>query len=98
MDVKDAIAKAKTYVKEVYADENIAEIELEETEVRDGAWRITVSFSRARPPISAEHPTPLEILTFAQGRGRRRFHRVVVFGESGEVVSMKDRAWMETAG
>jgi uncharacterized protein YdeI (YjbR/CyaY-like superfamily) len=54
MDVKEAIEKAKQYVKDIYAEEQITHLGLEEVErsAKSGTWAITLAFSR---PL--EHPT-----------------------------------------
>ena len=48
MDVKDAVNAAKTYVAQLFADEGLSNLGLEEVEFDDGsgAWRVTVGFSR----------------------------------------------------
>ena len=48
MDLKEAIATAKQYIAEIYHDENVSDIELEEIEHEEGMnrWRVTVAFSR----------------------------------------------------
>ncbi len=97
MDVMEAIAKAKGYVSQVFADEGVAELELEETARNAGEWQITVSFSR---PKSIGQPSneALEVLSRVQGWNRKRLHKVVIIDADGEVVAMKDRAWMEATG
>ena len=48
MHVKDAARMAKTYLTDLFADEQIMNVGLEEVEF-DGmksAWRITIGFSR----------------------------------------------------
>ncbi len=99
MDVTEAIATAKAYVQHVFAGDDVAEVELEETafDRQDQTWRITVSFSRPRPPIGES--TPLDnpgaaLLEALAGRGRRRLHKVVVIDRDGAVSAMKDRAWL----
>jgi hypothetical protein len=48
MDVKEAIATAKNYLNEVYADEQVTNLGLEEVEhiLAAGNWIITLGFSR----------------------------------------------------
>lgn len=49
MEVKDAIAQAKEFVRELYQDEPIEKIGLEEVEFERGAggtWAITIGFQR----------------------------------------------------
>ena len=101
MDVMEAIAAAKAYVQKVYADTDVSDLELEETE-RDGAeWRITLSFTRPRAPgrgTSSEAASVVEMLAKLQSGGRQKVHKVLVINPGGDVVAMKDRAWLEKAG
>ena len=97
MDVKEAIAKAKAYVADVYGSENIADPELEETEYRNGEWRITVSFARPRAGTWPASPSPQDIVALVTAGTRRRMHKVIIIDENDSVVAMKDRAWMERA-
>jgi uncharacterized protein YdeI (YjbR/CyaY-like superfamily) len=48
MDVKQAIETAKTYVKDIYADEEVTNLGLEEIEHarQAGNWVVTLGFSR----------------------------------------------------
>ena len=48
MDVKEAIQKTKTYIGEVFADEHISNLGLEEVDYdnQNDAWAITLAFSR----------------------------------------------------
>ena len=48
MDVKEAVAYAKRYVLELFADENVTNIGLEEVEFDDrvNEWCVTIGFSR----------------------------------------------------
>jgi hypothetical protein len=48
MDTKEAIAAAKKYLNDVYADEELTNLGLEEVEhvLAAGNWVITLSFSR----------------------------------------------------
>lgn len=48
MEVKDAVIKARAYIQEIYSDENVSDIRLEEVEYVDheNAWNVTLSFSR----------------------------------------------------
>lgn len=52
MEVKEAISVAKDYIVEIYQDEGVFNVGLEEVEFRDGIWEVTVGFSRKwdRPP------------------------------------------------
>lgn len=48
MDVKSAIDLAKRYIWEIFRDDNIDEVALEEVEFDEARsrWRITIGFSR----------------------------------------------------
>ena len=87
MHVKDAVRMAKTYVTDLFADEEIYNVGLEEVEF-DGmknGWRITVGFSRPW-----DHKT---LLTGAlvDGRPARSYKMVVINDETGQADSLTDR-------
>ena len=48
MDLKEAIALAKQYIRDVFAEERISALGLEEVEFDDASqtWAITIGFSR----------------------------------------------------
>ena len=54
MDVKEAIAKAKIYVSELFVGEKLSNLGLEEVEFDDRAqrWEITLGFSRPWDSVS----------------------------------------------
>lgn len=92
MDVKSAVLVAKKYVAELYNDENISNLGLEEVKYHPGAkqWRITLGFSRPW-----DYPTNL---LAPQWRGRpdvRSFKAVVVDDGSGVVLSIENREFAE---
>jgi hypothetical protein len=43
---ENAVRAAKKWLAQVYADESIARIALEEVRFRDGNWEITLGFNR----------------------------------------------------
>jgi len=60
MDTLQAIAAAKKYIGEVYADEQLTDLGLEEVEhLSPGSWNITVAFSR---PWSTPRTRAQEVL------------------------------------
>jgi hypothetical protein len=48
MELKEAIAVAKQYIRDVFAEEHISDVGLEEVEFDDASqtWGITIGFSR----------------------------------------------------
>ncbi len=95
MDVKDAIAAAKSYVREIYeAAEPIADISLEEVEFDGGQdrWLITLEFSRPmKDGLRMRARELLEGLA-SEPVPRRRVQKVVVVSDKdGTGVAMKNR-------
>lgn len=87
MDVKEAVKAAKTYVQEVFSEEKLTNLGLEEVE-RDehlNLWRVTLGFSRPwntpRNPLYAVTQTPNPV----------RAYKIVSLNDSGKVVSIKLR-------
>lgn len=88
MDVRDAVIKAKDWVRDILADENVSNIGLEEIE-RDEAekvWHVTIGFSRSwNGPRNA-------LSTLADAFPSKRAYRVITVSEpDGEIISMKLR-------
>lgn len=90
MDVKEAVAAAKQYVAELFAQEGIINLGLEEVEFDDqaGEWRVTVGFSRPWDLV-----TGLAVLATPPGQiNPRRSYKVVRISDAtGAVISVKDR-------
>ena len=91
MKVKDAIQIAKEYVKEVFADEQVSNLGLEETDYdpASGRWNITVAFSR---PWNTPRTRAQEVLENLRAvSSLRRAYKVISISADGHVLSMKDR-------
>ena len=92
MDVREAARTAKTYIADVFADEDIDEVVLEEVDFDDGSdlWKITVSFLRPRGRMNV-----FQAATSGYSEGtptmRRSFKIVNIDDGSGNVVSLKHR-------
>jgi hypothetical protein len=84
MNVKEAVDVAKRHVAELFAEEGLANLGLEEVEYDDvlDQWRITVGFSRAWDQqgnlASMLAPT-------------KRTYKVVVIDKDGKAISVKNR-------
>lgn len=87
MEVKQAISVGREYVKDVFAEENIEDVGLEEVIFDDetDSWRITIGFSR--PWDNAR--------TLSQRIGQmypRRAYKVVCVSDAdGKIKSITDR-------
>lgn len=97
MDVKEAVAIAKRYVETLYAEEQLSNLGLEETEFDEqrGQWHITLGFSR---PWNALRRTSQRVLDDMNGYSPlKRTFKVLTISGNGSVVSMKSRISEEAA-
>ena len=99
MDVKEAVRMAKEYISNVYSDEEIVQVGLEEVEFDDFSrdWKITIGFVRGwdwNPSWTQANPmNQNNFLTSALSERRKvRYYKVVrVHDGSGKVKSLTDR-------
>jgi hypothetical protein len=97
MDVKEAITAAKTYLSDIYADEHVTNLGLEEVEhlPSDGKWVITLAFSR---PWNTPRTRAQEVLeNLGAVSGLRRTYKVITLADDGTVLSMKNRMQADAA-
>lgn len=94
MDNKAAIKIAKNYVAEIFAEEHVSDIALEEINRPDpNIWEITIGFNR--PTGTALNKFMAEFATGLTGRHpdgpvRRSLKIVRVSNDNGEVIAMND--------
>lgn len=93
MEVKDAIRVAKDYVQEVFSDESVSNVGLEEVEyeAKDELWKITVGLSR---PWNSPRTKAREVLESLQGAYTplKRVYKVVTLrDDDGSILSLKNR-------
>ncbi len=91
MDVKEAAHTARKYVADVFAEDEISYIALEEVEFDDASdvWAITLSFLR---PTGTMNKLDLIAPGLSPGRNVRRSYKIVnVDDQSGRVISVKHR-------
>ena len=85
MDVKEATRRAKTYVADLFADEKVFNIGLEEVEFDENqhTWSVTIGFSRRWDRKSS--------LTAALGESPARTYKIVHIADAdGRVLSLMD--------
>ena len=90
MDAKEAIARAKSYVMDLYADEHVSQLGLEEVEHDSFQqnWIVTLVLSR---PWDAPRTRAQEVLeSLGAASSLRRSYKVVRLSEDGNVISMKN--------
>ena len=86
MDVKEAARLAKEYVIDLFADEGISNVGLEEIELKsDQVWEVTVGFSRPW-----DHGG-LATISLGQRGLRRSFKVLHIDSHNGNIASVKDR-------
>jgi hypothetical protein len=85
MNVKEAVQKAKAYIADIFAEEGVVKIGLEEVEFdhHSGTWLVTIGFSRVWPTDST--------LVAAIMSGQRAYKVVKIDDGDGTVLAMKDR-------
>ena len=91
MDVKEAVKTAKDYISEIYADEQINSIGLEEVKFESGLqgrWDVTIGFFRS---FAGESETHMALVL--QRDPRRRIYKIVRINDAdGRVVALLHRA------
>lgn len=88
MNVKQAVSSAKAYIADLFADEDLRNLGLEEVELdpQTNEWVVTIGFSRPWD----EPRNALASLTSGPGP-RRAFKIVRISNASTDVVSVKNR-------
>lgn len=91
MQVNEAVRAAKAYIAEVFAEEKIVEIGLEEVRIDDGIWDITIGFRRPWPKrVRAETDRGLELLKPKYKFQDRWFKLVRIRDDDGVVLGVYD--------
>jgi hypothetical protein len=92
MDVKEAVVTAKQYVADLFADEGVANLGLEEVEYdsADDIWNITVGFSRPQT-VSLGALSALVAVGIEKPLGPRMYKTVRVNSRNKSVISVKNR-------
>ena len=87
MDVRYAVRRAKEHIGELFADEHIINVGLEEVsfDEESTSWNVTIGFDRDwerkdAQPHSIFRPAP-----------QRAYKMVTMIDGTGEITSMKDR-------
>ena len=92
MDVKDAVKRAKAYVADLFAEEGVFDLGLEEVEHQNGdVWSVTIGFNR-QPALAStsDVATGGALARLLTRSNAGRIYRVVRVRESdGEILSVK---------
>ena len=82
MEVKQAVEVAKQYIRDLFGEEGIMNVGLEEVEERGGYWSITIGFSRE---------WDRNVGAVLSGALSRTYKTIEINDEDGQVLSVKDR-------
>ena len=87
MDVKEAVRTAKAYLVDLFEDEQITNVGLEEVlfDEESAVWKITIGFSR-----SWDLKGPLSV-TMAGASPDRSYKMLSISDATGKVESLRDR-------
>jgi hypothetical protein len=88
MDVKQAVASAKKEITELFSDEQLTNLGLEEVELDDQAneWRVTIGFSRPW-----DEPQNSFAAVAESGVPRRSYKIVRISNTTDKALSIKNR-------
>jgi len=83
IEVKEAVARAVEFLGNIYANENLKDVRLEEVELVYGEpyWDVTLSYLK--------ESTPSNVAAAITGSSGREYKVIKLNSENGEVVSMK---------
>ena len=89
MDVKEAARTAKEYLTDLFAEEPIMNVGLEEVEYEDrkNIWKITIGFSR----VWNNQNNPITAVIRDLSNIPRYYKVVRIQDSSGKVISVKNR-------
>lgn len=88
MDVKNAVKLAIRYIVDLFEDEDISNVGLEEVEFDhdDSTWVVTVGFSRPW-----DYPKNVVTALSGESRPRRSYKVLTIRDSSEEVIAIKNR-------
>ncbi|MDE0626643.1 MAG: hypothetical protein OXH99_09615 [Bryobacterales bacterium] len=93
MNNVEAVQKAKTYILEVFEDEEILELGLEELRFEHSVWEVTIGFRRRWQRSGAPPRPSLGLPSFSPPANptRERTYKTVRIRDDGTVIEMKHR-------
>ena len=93
MNNVEAVQKAKAYIIEVFEDEGILELGLEELRFEKSVWEVTIGFRRRWQRVHAPPPPPAGLPSFLPPPRAKseRTYKTVRISDDGMVIEMKHR-------
>ena len=93
VDLKEAVQEAKKYIKQLFSDEKIYDLLLEEVEKSEDEkyWLVTIGFE-VESQLNKNTSSFVDALAITPRKVYRRVYRTIeIDSETGEMVSMKGR-------
>jgi hypothetical protein len=86
MNAKEIANIAKNYITEIYSDENVTNVGLEEVDydTPNGTWYVTIGFSRP-------WDEPKNVLIALATQIIKRTYKILRISDTGDVLSIKNR-------
>ena len=94
MDVKQAVAAAKSYIGELFAPEDITELGLEEVSLDEssGQWLVTVGFARPWEKTAEKEERGASAWFGGKPIPPRRSYKIVrISDKTGSIVAVQNR-------
>lgn len=87
MELKEAVRTAKLYVAELFAEEGVSDLLLEEVEFEpeQKVWRVTIGFQR---PVVRDNPMSIAFPP------RRSYKVITISDDQSRVLSLREREGM----
>ncbi|HVU14001.1 MAG TPA: hypothetical protein VHD90_22135 [Phototrophicaceae bacterium] len=96
IEVREAIAKAREYIKQLYADDRLERLMLEGVELSDDEQRWVITFGFDVPPVRQLY-NDMGFSTPLAKDYERTYRDILVNAITGEVISMKPRLIWKTS-
>ena len=91
MEAKEVISAAKSYIADVFQDEGVFNIGLEEIEFKGNHWEVTIGFSR-KWDLPPSNPLSISIGSSIDLRNLTRTYKVVEIDDfDGKIKGVKNR-------
>jgi len=92
MQVSEAVRTARAYIADLFADEKIIEIGLEEVRIDDGVWEVTIGFRRPWPKRIRTESDRMHEIFKPKYKFQDRWYKLVKIRDSdGVVLGVDDR-------
>ena len=94
MDIKEAAKLGRSYISDLYADEEVMYVGLEEVvfEHHSNTWKVTIGFARPWDGLGGRNPVTRSVA----GLSGRHYKVIDINDETGQIEAIKDRLLAES--